>query len=556
MRPLFTNRYRHFKRYREIANVLSRHGLGYLLETTGLDNLFRLPWQKREPQGPPSSIAQRIRMVLEELGPAFIKLGQVLSTRPDLLPAVYITELELLQDQVPPLSFPEIKASIEAELHQSLEQLFASFDTTPLASASIGQVHQARLTGGEHIVVKVQRPGSSRKVQTDLEILQDFARIVTTRTEWGKLYQLQDLVSEFAQTIREELNYTFEAHNAERLRRNFLNDPQVRIPKVYWNYTTPRILVLEYCAGVKITAINELGEREIETRTVVHRLARAFFKQLLIDGFFHADLHPGNLAVTDDGAILFMDFGVMGRLDEDLRQKLGAMLLAVIRRNADGILRLLVAIGSVSPKVNRRKLRRELARLMDRYATLPLQEVKIGLIFRELLDLSFTYQIRIPRELILVVRCLVLLESLIERLDPRSNLMELAQPFAGQLLREKLEPARLAKTALAYLEELSSITLELPKRLNNICESLEAGELKIKLEHQNLGLFITRLNLMGNRLSFSLIVAAIIIGSSLIALKKTPQSFFGKFPVAEAGFLVAVLMGIWLLISIIRSGRI
>lgn len=555
MGPLFTNRYRHIGRYREIVNILSKHGLGQILDLLGLNIRFGAFRRKKEVEEPPITTAQRLRMVFEELGPTFIKLGQILSTRPDLLPPVYISQLELLQDRVPPVSFEEIKATIEDQMGQPITDVFMNLSEIPLASASIGQVHEGYLLGGEHVVIKVQRASVERIVETDLEIMYDVARLLEARTGWGKFYKIVEMVDEFARSIKEELNYIIEARNAQRLADNVKNDPQIRIPKVYWEFSTRRVLTLEFVAGIKITSCQDLDEAGINKAEAGRRLANSILKQLLYDGFFHADPHPGNIAVDQEQRIVFMDFGMVGRLDEWMKERLGAMLFNIVRKDVNGIVRVLIEIGDPQKKVDKHALKRDIYRLFDKYYNRPLYEIKIGQALRELLGMSFIYRIRVPVELVLMIRCLILLEGAVEYLAPDISIVELAEPFGKKLMREKLSPRHLGQSVLSYLLELSAISISFPRHLDNLVQTLEDGDLKVTLEHQNFSKLISRLNLVGNRISFSLIVAAIIVGSSLIA-QRSPQSLLWRFPIAEAGFVIAVLLGIWLLISIILSRKI
>lgn len=551
---LFTNGYRHIQRYRQIINVISKHGLGHLLDFIGLKSHLR--FRGRQIKSPAHlSTAHRIRMVLEELGPAFIKLGQLLSIRPDLLPPNYLIHLQRLQEQVTPVSFDKVKEIIESELQQPLSAVFAEIEPNPIAAASIGQVHSGRLLTGEAVVVKVQRPGVKKIVTTDLEILGDIARFLESRTEWGRSYNIVGLIDEFSRTIRDELDYTVEAGNADRFAKNFQNDPSVRFPKVFWRYSTRQILVLETVAGIKINDLADGGELEVNKRMAAKNLVNAILKQLLIDGFFHADPHPGNILLAPNGAILFLDFGMVGRLDNWMRERLVFLMLNLIGENVANIVDILMEIGDIKGDANRKVLQHEIFYLFDKYYHRPLNRIHIGTALHELLSLAWSYRFKFPKELYLIARCLFLLESTVSKLTPECSLLELSRPLGAKLLREQLSWRHLSKTSLTLFQNWLLFSLELPDRLKNFLRSAEKGELKLILEHQYFDSFITKLNLIGNRLSFSLIIAAIIIGSSLIA-QQTQLALFGSFPIAEAGFVVAVLMGVWLLISIIRSGKI
>lgn len=551
---LFTNRYRHIQRYRQIINVVSKHGLGHLLDLIGLKNPIRFPGRQKK-VNTFRSTAVRVRMVLEELGPTFIKLGQLLSIRPDLLPPNYLVQLEKLQERVTPVNYDQIKRVIEIELKQPVSAVFVEIVPEPIAAASIGQVHTASLLTGEAVVIKVQRPGVRRLVETDLEILGDIAHFLESRTEWGRLYNIAGLIDEFSRTIRDELDYTIEAGNADRFAKNFQGNSTVRFPKVFWAYSTQQVLVLEAISGLKISDLAGFEELGINKNTVAQNLVNAILKQLMNDGFFHADPHPGNIVVAHDGTILFLDFGMVGRLNAWMRERLSLLMLNLVQENVANIVDILMEIGDVKGNNNRKALRHEIFYLFDKYYHRPLNRIHIGIALRELLGLALRYRFKFPRELSLIARCIFLLESTVAKLTPDRSLLELSRPFGTILLREQLGWRHISKTGTTFLQDWLFFSLELPGRLKNLFRLTENGELKLILEHQNFDIFITKMNLIGNRLSFSLIIAAIIVGSSLIA-QQTKLALFGSFPIAEVGFIVAVLMGVWLLVSIIRSGKI
>lgn len=554
MKNIFTAGYRHFNRYRQIINIISKHGLGHLLDYLGLKNPLKLPGNKRKIREV-RTVAVRVKMALEELGPAFIKLGQILSMRPDLLPFNYLAQLEKLRESVSPVGFDQIQKIIEAELERPISAVFSKIDPRPAATASIGQVHAGQLLTGEAVVVKVQRPGIRKVVETDLEILEDLARLLETRTEWRRVYNLTGLIEEFSRSIRDELDYVIEAENAERFNKNFKDDPTVRFPKVYWEYATQRVLVLQAISGLKINDAFGFSELGINKTEVAQNLVNTVLKQILSDGFFHADPHPGNIMIAPDGGIIFLDFGMVGRLNNWMRERLSLLLLNIAQENVDNFVDLIMEISDVKGDANRLALRHEVHYLFDKYYHRPLNRIKIGPALRELLSLALEYRFKFPKELSLIARCVFVLESTVSRLAPERSLLELSRPFGSKLIHEQFAWPYLSKTGLTLLQDWFFFSLELPARLKNLLRLTENGELKISLEHHNFDSFITKMNLIGNRLAFSLIIAAIIVGSSLIA-QQTQLAFFGSFPIAEAGFLIAVLMGIWLLISIIRSGKI
>ncbi|MHB1167530.1 MAG: ABC1 kinase family protein, partial [Carboxydocellales bacterium] len=395
MSQLLRARYRHVLRFREIGEILTKHGLGQLLDLLqrGEAHIFHRPTGEGKTI---LSFGQRFRRALEELGPTFVKLGQLLSTRPDLLPPELFLELEHLQDMVHPISFSQVKMVLETELGMEYQKVFDYIDEEPLGAASIGQVHRGRLTTGEEVVIKIQRPGIEGNVKTDLEILFDTARLVQAKTKWGAFYQVVDMVEEFANSIKEELDYTIEGRNADRFYGNFANDPTVKFPKVFWEFSSSRVLIMEYLAGIKINNFTALKEKGYNLSRVAKNTATAIFRQIYIHGFFHADPHPGNLAVTEGETVIFMDFGQVGRLEDDLRAKLVGLVLAVVRQDSQAIVELLLEIGEAHESVDKSKLSKDINRLMNNYYDLPLRQLKLGNVLQEMLQMAFVYQIKVP----------------------------------------------------------------------------------------------------------------------------------------------------------------
>jgi len=544
---------RHLRRYREVANVLAKHGFGYILDQTGLIDFLPKRAQlatNREKWGAP----ERLLHVLEELGPTFIKLGQIMSTRADLLAEAYIKQLSKLQDAVPSLPFAEIETVIREELNKPLDELFLTFTEEPLASASIGQVHRAVLKSGEEVVVKVQRPNISQKIETDLEILFHIARIAEKRTTWGRLYQPVDVVEEFARSLRNELDYLAEGRNAERFRRNFAGEETVVIPRVYWEYSSRRVLVLEYVRGIKISHFEKLDREGIDRKKTARIVVNAMLKQVFEDGFFHGDPHPGNLAVLPGGRVLFMDFGQAGRVDQWLRERFSDLILALVRQDVNHIVRSLLKVGVVNRGINVQGLRKDVSRLQRKYYGIPMSQIRLGDALSELLQLSYTYQIRIPPEVALLIKAMITLEALVQELDPELSIVDIAEPYGRKLLRMRFAPRRLGTAVSEQLWELGGFLADLPSRLENLLSLLEGGHLKVQIEVRSFRNLIGLLNLVSNRISISIIIASIIVGSSLMA-QKTANSLLLRYPVVEMGFLLAVLMGLWLIFTIFRSGR-
>ncbi|MGQ9512078.1 ABC1 kinase family protein [Thermodesulfitimonas sp.] len=509
-------RYKHFSRYREIANVLVRHGFSYLVHELGLAEFLDSRRRKTAPVKERLSPPARLRLVLEELGPTFIKLGQILSTRRDLLPPDYIAELEKLQDQVPPFPFAAVREIIRTELGLPLEEIFTTFETTPVAAASISQVHRATLRDGTPVVVKVQRPGIEKILTTDLEILHDVAGFLDRYGPWRKLYSLEKMVAEFEKILREEVDFTVEGRHAETFRRHFSGDPTVYIPAVYWDWTSRKVLVMEEVAGIKLTNPDELGRQGIDRRLVARRLADALLKQIFLHGFFRGDPHPGNIAALSDNRVLFMDFGIIGVIDEELQEKIGDLVLGLVRRSTPHVMRAVESLGTVPPHADRSALRRDIDGLRQKYYEIPLSQISLAASMRDILSVAFKHQIRVPTQLTLLIKALVTAEGVIARLDPELSIVELARPLARRLVARRLRLPALRRMVLAYIEDYHRLLARLPDRVDRILELAAGGELKIKAVNPETDRIMRRLNTMVNRLVFAILLASLIVGSAFL----------------------------------------
>lgn len=544
----------HIARYREIGNVLIKHGFGFLFDRFSLRRIMgEWKWWGWESQVEGSGSPQRLRYALEELGPTFIKLGQLLSIRPDLLGPEYIIELGKLQNGVPPITFEEVQ-EVCTQNRLDIEQDFSFVNPIPLAAASIAQVHEAVLKSGEKVILKVQRPGIEKIIETDLLILGDMGRLLEKRTSWGKLYKLSEIVDELSAAIRKELNFEQEARNADLFYNNYKNDRHVLIPKVYWEYSSRQVLTLEFVEGIKISDFAELKKANFKTAEIAENLLAALFTQIYERGFFHADPHPGNIAVGASGQIIFYDFGQVGVLDELLKEHCIDLLLGMIKYDVDGVTRALMAIGISSGYVNREELRRDIAKLEQKYFGLPLAQIKLGVAMAELLELSTRYQVRIPANLSLVVKMLMTIESIISQLDPQISLVDIAEPYGRRVLLKRYSPDHIWRGLQGMALDYWRIIRNLPVSVEKIVSLVSEGEFKIKTEDVNLNKMTAKFDVMSNRLSLAIIVASIIIGTALIA-EKMHSSIMTRVPVVELGFVVAVILGLLLAFSIIRSGK-
>ena len=551
---------RHLHRYREIVTCLVRNGFGFVVEELGLFGMLSLPKKLFTPPRPEEekAIGIRVRRVLEELGPTFIKLGQMLSTRPDLLPDYIIRELNQLQDQVPPFSWDEVQEIIGAELGGQVEELFASFSREPLAAASIGQVHRARLKTGEEVVVKVQRPRIGTVIETDLEILADLAALAEARLEVARYYRLRDIVEEFSRSLKGELNYLLEARNGERFAAHYAREGKVAVPGVFWDYTTRRVITLEYLQGVKITDSEALVQAGFEPERLVSRLLEVYLHQVLEVGFFHGDPHPGNILVLPGGALAFTDFGLMGRLSDSLRREFISLLVAVIGRNPRGIVKSIVRIGRVGDDFDREGLQRDVEELLEKYLDLPLEEISLGEALYDFFRLGYRHRIRLPADLAILGKAFLTLEGVAEKLAPGVSATSMLLPFRSRLLAARFAPRDLAGSFWQHLSEYGELFFDLPRELRELLAALKRGRLRFELDKGDIKVMTRHLDRIGNRLSFSIvllsfsiIMTGLIIGSSLVG-----QPVLFGVPAIGAGFAIAALMFLWLIFSIIRSGRL
>lgn len=500
-------------RSREIARVLSAHGLGTLVDRSGLGRY--LPLRGRGRAGSVIVPAARLRVAFGELGATFIKLGQMLSTRADLLPADIVEELAKLQDGAPRVATDDVRNLIRQELGAPPEALFAHFDPEALASASIGQVHGARLADGREVVVKVQRPGVEQQVETDLQILANVAEWVGEHTPLGRDIDLPPLVDEFAFTIRNELDYVREGGNADRFRRAFADDAKVWIPRVHWDLTTRRVLTLERVHGVKVSDLEALDRLGVRRRAIAENAVRIFLREVLELGFFHADPHPGNFFVQSDGSIAIVDFGMVGRVPESLRNRLLRAGLAAMQEDAESLAEELYAIGVAGQRANRRAFQRDLDHVIARYGGHSLRELSASAVIREISGIAFRHHLQLPAEMALLFRVASMSEGLGLRLDPDFRYLEFARPFLrAQWDQHRALPAVASRVGRATLDA-AELGVELPRRAGRLLGRLERGELQLNVHHEGLERLAVEFQGMTNRLALAVILAASVVALGL-----------------------------------------
>jgi ubiquinone biosynthesis protein len=555
---------RSISRLSEIAQVMVRHGFGYFLEAHKLSDL--LPGRSAEDRlesvaaehGAASARGQHLREVLDELGPTFVKFGQLLSTRPDVVPPDIVVELRALQDDVRPFPFEQAERVIEEELGNTLERLFIDFEPTPVAAASIGQVHRATLPNGRRVAVKIQRPGAPRQIEADLGLLYQAARLVRERIRALDFVDTRQVVDEFARSIRKELDYRQEGRNAQNFHRHFAGDPHVRVPKVYWQYTRPRVLTLEWIDGIQLADLDLVGTRLEERRALATRITEAWMAMIFRHGFFHGDPHPANILVPHEaGTIGLVDFGAVGTLTDDDMSKLTGLFIDAANENIELIPRRLADLGVRYPRDREGEFLAEIRELYYRYYGSTLSEVDPIQIIREGFQLIYSMNLHLPARFLLLDRAIATLGSVTTELYPDFNVFEIARPYARDLMLERFRPARVARRTRREVFRYAQVLAEAPHQFHDFMEEIRDGQIEVGFVHKGLEEFMQKLDVAFNRLVIALIVVGGLIGSSLIGIfaRHGPQ-LLGVNVLSVIGFALSSVLGLWLLWGVVRSGRL
>lgn len=552
--------YRHLNRYRQILTIFFKYGFGDLVELLKIEQYIEVGLQlisrKRRDRIDRFSRAERVRMALEELGPTYIKLGQVLSTRPDLIPVDFINELSKLQDDVPPCSYDEMRGVIASELGRQPTELFDRFDETPLASASIGQVYRATLMDGETVAVKVQRPGIRKIIEVDLEIMLHLATLMERHLEEMALHRPVRIVEEFAKTLEREIDYTIEAANMERVARQFLEDATVYVPKVFRDVSTARVLTMEFVEGIKISDVARLDASGLDRKIITARGADFYLKQIFDYGFFHADPHPGNIFVLPDNVICLLDFGMVGSVDRQTREDFVELLDSVINEDETRACQVLLKLAIWDDEPDLRSLERDVAVFIGQHVYRPLRQIKIDKLLQDLLGIASRHRLGIPPDLFLMMKALGTIEGVALSLDPEFNMIAQTEPFIETVKLSRFYPHRIAGDVIRLASDMLQFAKQFPRDMLEISRLIRQKKLTFRIEHQGLDDMLATHDRISNRISFSILIAALIIGSALIVISKTPPLFYGISLIGIIGFLAAAIMGIWLLIAILRKGRL
>jgi ubiquinone biosynthesis protein len=530
-------------RVQDIGAVLVRYGFGDLVRRLGL-----------AARGPALGTPEGAREALQELGPTFVKLGQILATRVDLFAPEWIAQFEKLQDQAPPSDFAAVHAQLVEDLKAAPEQVFASFDAQPFAAGSIAQVHRARLHDGSDVVVKVRRPGIVPVIEADLRLLARLAHTLEEHFPDLARFRPREVVRQFTATLRRELDLAAECRNAERVAASFHAQPEIVVPKVYWDWTGERVNVQAYVDGLASRDPEALAAAGLDRRVLAHRGAQAMLKMVLEDGFFHADPHPGNIFYLPGNRVAFIDFGMAGHLSERRRDELVQLLNGLVGRDAEGVVDTLLEWAGAA-QVDPDKLAGDVDQFIDRYHGVALEELRMGAMLADMTTMLREHALALPPDLALVLKACVTLETYGRELDPQFDMVGEAAPFLREATLKRFGIARLAGRGFRAGRTLAEIAADLPRDLRSLVRSARAGRMRVHVDLTSLARFGNQLDNAASRLAIGIVTAALIIGSSIVMTVEGGPTVFGLPLFGLAGFLGALIGGAWLLVSILRGGR-
>ncbi|MBS3097368.1 AarF/ABC1/UbiB kinase family protein [Candidatus Woesearchaeota archaeon] len=546
---------RDLNRFRHILLVLFEEGFGYLLDKIKLKR--HIPFKNRIKKTKEEiSPAVRLRIILEKLGPTFIKLGQLLSVRPDLIPKEYIKELEKLQDKVKAAPFNEIEKEIEKELKKPIKNLFSSFNEKPIASASISQVYEAKLKSGDKVAVKIQRPNVKNIMKTDIEIMIYIAKLIEKNMPEIRKYNPTKIVEEFADWTERELDFRIEARNAKKFYKNFQGSRTIHIPRVYDEYTTPNILVTEFIEGIELHDIEKIKKNKLDFGKIIKNGFDAILTQVFVHGFFHGDPHPGNILIMKNNVIGLVDFGIVGYFNEDLKTKSISLLYGIIEDDLDKVADTFLEMGAVGEKdIDIDRFKFEVRDTIEELQEAKIKDVKVSGVLENVLDIALKYNVRMPTDFVLFGKTIVTLEGIALEYDPNFKFVESTKPFIEKLMRERLSPKYMMGNIIENASKFKKFISELPKQTTEALKKIQSGKIKIDIEDTDVKKLALEIDKSSNRLAYGIIIAALIVAGALVMQVNQPL-IFGMPVISFISFLIAFILLIMLFSSILSERRL
>ena len=556
-----SKRYRHLRRYQQIIGIILKYGFGNIIDSMHIDHYIEsgrklIPFVKSHEKVEKLSKNQRIRMVFEELGPTFIKMGQVLSSRPDLIPVDLLNELAQLQDHVPPFGFEHVKAIISSEFGRPYDKIFKSIEENPFASASIGQVHKAQINNNDQIAVKIQRPGIQKIIETDLEIMLHIASIMENNIEEAAFFKPVKIVEEFAKTLGKELDYTIEASNMERMAEQFKDDKTIYIPKVYFAESSQRVLAMEYIHGIKSDDVEAINLAGLDKKLITRRGADFYMKQVFEHGFFHADPHPGNIFILERNRIGPVDFGMVGFVDHHTQEVFVDLIHSIATNNFKLTARLLCELSEYEIQPDLVQLEKDVSLFVSTHLLKTLKNIKTTKMVNQFLELCANHKLKIPPDFFLIIKAFISIEGLAKKLDPDFDMISHAIPYVKAAKHRKFTPSRMVNDFMGIARESYKLFEIFPTDAVEILRLTKSGKLSFNLKIEGFDKMLNTQDQTSNRIAFSIIIAALIIGSAMLINSNVPPLLFGVSVIGIAGFFAAAVMGIWLLVAIIKKGRL
>jgi ubiquinone biosynthesis protein len=555
-----SRKYRHVMRYRQILGIIFRYGFGNIIDALNIEQYLevglKLISRAREEKIEKLSGNERIRKIVEELGPTFIKLGQIVSSRPDLVPVDLVNELSKLQDKVPAFKFEQVESIIISEFGEPFDNIFETIDRKPLASASIGQVHKAELKDGQNVAVKIQRPGIRKIVEVDLQIMHHLASLMETHIKEIAYYRPVKIVEEFAKTLGKELDYSIEASSIQRIAAQFEDDDTVHIPIVYSDQSTDKVLTMEYIQGVKISELDDMDSAGLDREVITRNGADFILKQVLENGFFHADPHPGNLFVIENNVICPVDFGMTGFVTRSSREFFADLLHSASTGNTRYLTRLLSELTDYDERPDFDSLERDIADFISLYTSKPLKDIKTGTMINQGLEMCAGHGIKVPPDFFLMIKTFVAVEGIAKRLDPDFNMTAHATPYVKAIKLKKFSPSRIGENVSEIVSDSLKLIQFFPRDMRELLHIAKQGKMNFNLKISGLDKILETHDQTSNRIAFAIIIAALIMGSAQLINSNVPPLIFDVSFIGIVGFIAAAMMGVWLLWAIIKKGRL